>query len=102
MNLMITRLVKLTLESHKIVLFLTLFKSSEEKILSSKGCKKLKLFTDLNHPCIYFTYSEWDSESDLYNYRNSEIFQSIWKTAKTCFAAPAEAWSLNEFNEEVG
>jgi len=95
---MITRLVKLTLNPLKTSKFISLFEASQEKIKSYAGCRLLKFYKDVNNPFIYFTYSEWDSEADLENYRNSEVFLSIWKEAKTCFSAPAEAWSISEFN----
>jgi (4S)-4-hydroxy-5-phosphonooxypentane-2,3-dione isomerase len=98
---MIIRLVKLTLQASKVPEFLALFKSSEENIKKFRGCRRLFLYRDVNNPDTFFTYSEWDSESDLEFYRNSEVFLSIWKNAKACFSAPAEAWSLNDVDQNV-
>ncbi|MEO8210796.1 MAG: antibiotic biosynthesis monooxygenase, partial [bacterium] len=66
---MITRLVKLTLIPSKVSVFVDLFKSFEPGINGFKGCRRLKLYNDVNKSHIFFTYSEWDSETDLNNYR---------------------------------
>jgi quinol monooxygenase YgiN len=93
---MITRLVKMTFREEKVSEFLTLYNNSRERIAGFDGCIKVSLFQDINHPAIFFTYSEWLSEAHLDIYRKSEIFLTIWKKAKACFASPAEAWSLND------
>jgi autoinducer 2-degrading protein len=93
---MITRLVKLTLIPSKAKDFVDLFMISGPEINGFPGCRLLKLYKDINKSHIIFTYSEWDSEADLNNYRNSEFFKDLWKKARTCFSAPAQAWSLNE------
>src|SRR5436190_4602276 len=97
---MITRLVKLTLIPAEINVFIDLFMQSEANINSSPGCRMLKIYKDINKSHIIFTYSEWDSETDLNNYRNSEFFKDLWSKAKTCFSAPAQAWSLDEYNAQ--
>ena len=33
-------------------------------------------------------------EEDLNNYRNSELFKTIWPTIKPWFEVKAEAWSM--------
>jgi heme-degrading monooxygenase HmoA len=40
------------------------------------------------------TYSIWDSEEALNNYRDSELFGELWPKIKPWFAAKAEAWSV--------
>lgn len=92
---MIVRQVKLTLQFFHVEEFLELFRSVEEKIKTFPGCQKLELFQDINNKNIFFTYSIWNSEADLELYRNSKLFESVWKKTKTFFSAPAEAWSLS-------
>lgn len=91
---MITRIVKLTLQPDKTGEFLTIFNDSKSFILNSEGCNFVQVLKDAQQPHIFFTYSIWDSEEHLNNYRQSEVFENIWKRTKTLFAAKAEAWSL--------
>ena len=91
---MIVRQVKLTFQSLHVEDFLELFYSVEEKIKTFPGCQKLELLQDINNKNIFFTYSIWNSEADLELYRNSKLFESVWKKTKSFFLVPAEAWSL--------
>ena len=44
----------------------------------------------------FFTYSYWDSENDLNNYRKSELFNEVWTFTKKLFNAKPEAWSVEK------
>ncbi len=90
------RIVKMTFDPEKVSEFLELFNQSKEKIRNMSGCTGLELLKDMNSPNIYFTYSQWNSEQDLNNYRNSELFAAIWPKTKKLFAAKAEAWSVQQ------
>ena len=92
-----TRLVKLTLKKEHVTDFITHFDTVKEKINAFPGCIGMKLLRDNNTPGIVFTYSEWDSEEDLENYRTSELFASIWPTVKQWFDQKAEAWSTEVY-----
>jgi heme-degrading monooxygenase HmoA len=48
------------------------------------------------HSTILFTYSWWDSEEHLNNYRNSHFFDDTWSLTKQKFAAKPEAWSVEK------
>jgi quinol monooxygenase YgiN len=91
---MIIRIVKMTFETAKVADFLALFNATKEKIRHFEGCKHLELLNDINSPNCYFTYSHWESEEHLNNYRDSALFASVWKETKVLFAAKAEAWSV--------
>ena len=93
---MITRLVKLTLQSSQVDDFISLFHSTRESIRSFPGCSGVQLFRDLQDKDIVFTYSTWDSTEALETYRKSDLFRITWEKAKKCFSKPAEAWSLVE------
>ena len=43
---------------------------------------------------MFFTYSYWNSENDLNEYRNSELFAKVWAETKPMFAEKAQAWSV--------
>ena len=70
---MLIRIVKMTFRPEKINEFLEIFESSKEKIRAFEGCHHLELLRDINSPDIFLTYSHWESEEDLNNYRKSEL-----------------------------
>lgn len=93
---MITRIVKMTFEPEKVNAFTANFETVKHKIRDFKGCEKVLLLQDIANPAVYFTYSWWQSEADLNNYRNSELFKGVWSFTKSLFAIKAEAWSVTE------
>jgi len=93
---MIVRIVKMTFVPEMVNQFVEIFDSSKQLIRNMDGCSHLELLNDVNAPNIFFTYSYWQSETDLANYRNSELFQHVWKKTKVLFVCKAEAWSLEQ------
>ena len=93
---MFVRIVKMSFHEEKIPDFLENFESVKNKIREANGNRFLELYQDKNNKCIFFTYSYWETEEDLENYRQSELFASIWPKIKPWFAQKAEAWSLNQ------
>lgn len=92
---MFIRIVKMSFEEDKINLFLENFNTNKEKIRNFEGCSLLQLLRDKNNPSLFFTYSYWKSEKHLEAYRNSELFQSVWKKTKVLFNNKPEAWSVD-------
>jgi heme-degrading monooxygenase HmoA len=80
----------------KIEVFKALFETHKLKIRNVAGCAFLELYQDQNNKSIFFTYSYWDDEQDLENYRNSDLFKNIWTATKKNFAAKPEAWSVHK------
>jgi heme-degrading monooxygenase HmoA len=93
---MIIRIVKMTFQTEKVSEFQQLFFESKELIRNMPGCSHLELLNDINTPEIFFTYSYWNSENDLNNYRNSEVFANVWSRTKVLFSAKPEAWSVEQ------
>jgi heme oxygenase (mycobilin-producing) len=93
---MIIRIVKMTFMPEKVNEFLEIFNSSKQLIRNFEGCSHLELLNDINSPNIFFTYSYWQCETHLNNYRDSELFGSVWKKTKPLFSAKAEAWSVEQ------
>lgn len=91
---MIIRIVKMTFDPLKTDDFLKIFDSSKHMIRGFKGCNHLELLNDVNNKNIFFTYSYWESEDDLNNYRQSELFGSVWQKTKVLFLEKPEAWSV--------
>lgn len=76
--------------------FLANFELMKEKIRNAPGNRLLELYRDSNNPDIFFTYSYWDSDEDLENYRRSELFYDVWAFTKKLFNAKPEAWSVEK------
>ncbi|MBS3914419.1 MAG: antibiotic biosynthesis monooxygenase [Bacteroidetes bacterium] len=92
---MIIRIVKMTFEEDKVGDFLKIFHESASQIRNFPGCNHLELYRDHMQSNVLFTYSFWESKSNLENYRKSELFLSTWAKTKALFAAKAEAWSVS-------
>jgi len=90
---MLIRIVRLTLQPDTTKLFEQLFQAVAPRIRQVQGCKRLELWVDSTSPNIFTTYSEWESESSLESYRESDLFREAWAEVKPLFAAPAEAHS---------
>lgn len=93
---MIIRIVKMTFMPEKVEAFLEVFHASKQFIRSMPGCNHLELLNDINSPTIFFTYSYWDSETELNNYRDSDLFKEVWSKTKILFSAKPEAWSVEQ------
>lgn len=92
---MFTRIVKMEFIAEEIPAFLSNFELIKHKIRNFPGCNFLELYNDKHDATVFFTYSKWQHESDLENYRNSELFKEVWATTKPMFRSKAQAWSVN-------
>ncbi|QOD60829.1 antibiotic biosynthesis monooxygenase [Polaribacter haliotis] len=93
---MFVRIVKMSFHSKYIAKFSAIFEHKKEFIRNSSGCKLLELYQDKTNPEIFFTYSYWENEQDLENYRNSELFKSVWAKTKVLFNDKPQAWSVDK------
>ncbi|MCT4698065.1 putative quinol monooxygenase [Tenacibaculum haliotis] len=93
---MFVRIVKMSFHSEKIEEFLANFNTKKEFIRNSPGCRLLELYRDKNNPDIFFTYSYWETEQDLENYRNSDLFKGVWAQTKVLFNDKPLAWSVDK------
>lgn len=93
---MFVRIVKMTFQEEKVSEFLQNFNSVKDKIRNVNGCRLLELYRDKDNPSVFFTYSYWEREQDLENYRLSELFTGVWAVTKPLFAQKAEAWSVDK------
>ena len=90
---MIRRLVKMTFRQECIQQFRSLFEKQKDRIRSFEGCEHLELWQDEKDARIFFTYSHWQDEAALDNYRESDLFKAVWQETKALFDARPEAWS---------
>lgn len=97
---MLTRIVCLQFKQENIPSFERIFENSREQIRTFPGCNHVELLRDAKEEGVFFTYSKWESESALENYRKSSFFKGVWSQTKALFAAPAKAWSLYNHLDE--
>ena len=93
---MFTRIVKLSFHPNKVDEFLNLFEKNKESIRNSEGCRLLELYRDKTNTDVFFTYSFWETEQDLENYRNSDFFKGVWTSFKPLFNDKPLAWSVDK------
>ena len=93
---MLIRIVRMTFKEEEVDNFLLMFNDKKSFIRHFPGCIHLELQRDFNDPCVFATYSLWNSEEDLNNYRNSELFAQVWAETKAKFADKPVAFSLKK------
>ncbi|KQC33546.1 antibiotic biosynthesis monooxygenase [Nonlabens sp. YIK11] len=95
---MIVRIVQMHFSENKIDDFKVLFEDIKEKIRHQPGCEFLELYQGTDDPQTFFTYSYWNSSTDLNNYRNSALFQEIWPKTKAMFDQKPIATSVEKLH----
>ncbi|OUR99066.1 antibiotic biosynthesis monooxygenase [Flavobacteriales bacterium 33_180_T64] len=93
---MFVRIVKMSFDPLKIDEFLSNFEAKKNAIRAFNGCEFLELYRDRHNTNVFFTYSYWQTEADLEQYRHSDLFKGIWTKTKPMFNAKPEAWSVNK------
>lgn len=88
---MIVRIVNLKMHREKVSVFLDVFEENKDAIRHAPGCRHLELLQGSPNDTCITTYSHWDSEEDLNNYRSSTLFGQVWPAIKACLIVPAEA-----------
>ena len=91
---MLKRIVRMEFDPEKVEDFLTLFDEVKDKIASQPGCFHVELCKDAAQDNVYFTFSIWEREEDLENYRRSDLFEKTWARTKVLFCASPTAFSL--------
>ncbi len=84
----------MSFHKENIPAFMENFELMKNHIRNAPGNRFLELYQDKKNPCILFTYSYWETESDLENYRNSALFDEVWTFTKKLFNDKPEAWSV--------
>ena len=76
--------------------FLANFNENKEQIRNFKGCTLLELYRDKNNSNVFFTYSYWETASNLEAYRQSDLFKNVWSKTKLLFNDIPQAWSVDK------
>ena len=93
---MFVRIVKMSFHEDKVDAFLDNFHEVKQHIRNYPGNRFLELYRDKQDPSVFFTYSYWDTEDDLENYRKSDLFYEVWAYTKQLFKDKPEAWSVDK------
>lgn len=91
---MIKRFVKMTFKPEHVQDFKKLFNNTKDLIAAAEGCSHLELLQDAHNECVFFTFSMWEDISFLEQYRESDLFNSVWAKTKVMFNDKPQAWSL--------
>ena len=99
---MIVRIVQMEFKPENVERFKALFVEKKEKIRAFPGCLYLELLQGTAaNDVVFSTYSHWESETALNNYRYSELFAETWKETKSLFSAQAKATSFSRLHKLV-
>ncbi len=90
------RIVKMEFQEDKIPEFLANFDLVKHKIRNQPGNRLLEMYRDKTKPNVFFTYSYWENETDLENYKNTDLFNEVWAKTKVLFNAKPLAWSVDK------
>lgn len=96
---MLVRIVRMTFKAGAREDFLQHFEANKLAIRNSPGCLHLELLEDEHDLNIFLTYSHWESEEALNQYRDSELFKTVWSFTKALFAAKPIAFSSKKLKE---
>ncbi|MEX1001746.1 MAG: antibiotic biosynthesis monooxygenase [Crocinitomicaceae bacterium] len=95
----IQRIVKMTFKADKKDDFQSFFNGIKDQIAAQAGCHEVRLLRDQSDSGIFFTYSVWNDQTALDQYRETDLFAKVWPTVKEWFAEKPEAWSTELVGE---
>lgn len=96
---MLIRIVRMTFKPEEVSSFLENFEANKSFIRNFPGCQHLELWQDENQKNIFMTYSHWESEESLDQYRDSELFKTVWSFTKALFSEKPKAFSSKKLQE---
>lgn len=89
------------INDHDVDKFKSMIQSIQDKIKAFDGCYSVNILCDKNQKNRFFSYSTWESEEDLNNYRKSEFFTEIWSDVKKMFIKDAQAWTVEDASNGI-
>ncbi|MFY0255919.1 putative quinol monooxygenase [Chitinophaga sp. 30R24] len=93
---MINRIVKMEFDPEKVITFRELFSRQQQQIRNFPGCLHLELWEHEASGNTWFTFSQWESEAALEQYRQSDLFRETWAATKVLFNAKPTAWTVKQ------
>lgn len=95
------RIVKLSFKAEHAAKFMALFEERKHLIRNFDGCMYLELWQDKADACVFYTYSLWKDESNLQDYKVSDLFQDTWAQVKQWFKSPPQAFSADKIRSLI-
>jgi heme-degrading monooxygenase HmoA len=83
----------MSFQPEKVDSFLQLFSRVAGYIRTFPGCQRLELLADQTDEQVFTTYSIWDSQHDLDEYRRSPLFDDTWRRTREMFSDSPSAVS---------
>jgi quinol monooxygenase YgiN len=99
---MLIRIVRMHFKESGTEEFLAVFHRHKAEIRNFEGCSHLELLRDIDVPHTYITYSYWRDAAALERYRQSALFESVWKRTKELFSDRPRAFSVEKFIDVPG
>ncbi|SDK61905.1 Quinol monooxygenase YgiN [Catalinimonas alkaloidigena] len=96
---MVIRIVRLVFREDSVEEFLRIFQRTSPHIRHFEGCQHLELLHDCTHPHVYYTYSYWESEAALEQYRHSPLFKQTWAETRQLFGGRPSAHSVQRVTQ---
>lgn len=93
------RIVRLSFKHEHVNDFKQLFEERKLRIKNFEGCSLLELWQDHHIPSVFYTYSIWQDEDHLEDYRLSAFFEDTWFTVKQWFLEKPMAFSADKLME---
>ncbi len=90
------RIVVLTIKPSDVDTFRSFFEENQMIIKNFPGCNHLELLQDINHSNVFYTYSIWEDEVALNEYRDSIFFKEVWSSVKPLFDKKPKAYSMTK------
>ena len=81
-------------QKDKVACFLKIFEEHKHKIRNFEGCQHLALLQDYHQSNVLLTYSHWNDDQALNNYRHSPLFKNVWTLTKPLFCDKPIAFSV--------
>lgn len=89
----------MTFREEEVGAFLEVFNASKDKIRHFEGCSHLDLLKDYHLSNVFSTYSIWENDEALDNYRHSALFKEVWAQTKVLFKEKPVAFSSKKYIE---
>lgn len=93
---MILRIVKIKIDEVKIDTFKLFMKNLRNEKLRLKGCLHFDYFHEKKNKNIYYTYTIWENEKHLNQYKKSELFKKVISTLNSLSIEEPRAWTIED------
>ncbi len=97
---MILRVVKMKVDLRKIDAFKLFMDNLHDEKLRLAGCLHFDYFNERQNPSIYYSYTIWEHEKYLKQYKKTEFSKEVLQTLRDLCVEEPQAWTIqNVFNK---